>query len=170
MGKCKIVFQILSNDNIFLIYLIFPRRDMKNKSTGTRILYTSLLMMAIGTIIFSILIIVSYSLLIGWLVGSISVILTYLFSLFIIKILLQKKEYSYGMFLTFARIIVMYLFHIGIIIGVVAIDKAFHGYGLTEASQMSDVYSPINIFRYLGGVSIVSISTIIAHISFKRGA
>lgn len=143
---------------------------MKNKNIGIRILYISLILMAIGTAIFSILIIVSYSLVVGWLVGTASVILTYLFSLFILKVLLRKKQFKYGMFLTFARILVMFLFHIGIIIGVIAIDKAFHGYGLTGASAMSAVYEPINIFSYLGGVSIVSISTIIAHISFKRGA
>jgi len=51
----------------------------------------------------------------------------------------------------------------------IAIDKAASGYGLTDTSAASVVFSPINIFSYLGGVSIIAVSTVIAHISFKRG-
>lgn len=70
--------------------------------------------------------------------------------------------------MTFARIFIVFAFHIVIIISIIAINKAVSGYSINEVSSASVMYNPINIFTYIGGVSIVAISTFIDHISIKK--
>jgi len=142
---------------------------MQKNSIERRILYIALIITAIGTILFSALIAISYSYVVGWLVGTGSVLLTYLLSLLILKLLFKKKNFKHGMLVTSLRIVSMYAIHIGIIIAIVAIDKSYHGYGLMDNTQTSVVYDPINIFSYLGGVSIIAISTLISHFK-KKGS
>ena len=73
------------------------------------------------------------------------------------------------MLVTTFRLISIYVIHISIIIAIIAIDKAYHGFGITGGTEISDVYKPINIFSYLGGVAVVAISTIIAGLPSKKG-
>lgn len=57
----------------------------------------------------------------------------------------------------------------GLFIAIVAIDKSANEHSFLGGG-ISDMYSPINLFTYIGGVSLIMISTLVAQfLSRKEG-
>ena len=125
---------------------------------------------SIGLVIFLCLIPVDYSLSIGWAAGAFSTIVGYLIGILLInKFFKKKKSKTLGFWVGMARFYINLAIQGGLFIAVIAIDKSCNGHSFT-GGHISDMYSPINIFTYIGGVSLILISTLVAQtLSRKEG-
>lgn len=128
------------------------------------------LLFLLGLIVFLALIPVNYSLSIGWTTGCFSVLVTYLVGILLInKFFRKKRTKSIGFWIGMLRFYVCLLLQAGLFISIIAIDRSVNGHSFTSG-PISDMYSPINLFTYIGGVSLILISTLVAQfLSRKEG-
>lgn len=135
-----------------------------------KVLRLSLILALVGLAIFLVLIPVGYSLSIGWLAGSFSAIMGYSIGILLInKSFEKKKSKSLGFWVGWLRFYINLFFQGVLFIAVVFINKSVNGHTFTGGNT-SDMISPINVFTYIGGVSLILISTLVAQfLSRKEG-
>ena len=133
-----------------------------------KVLKVAAIVSAIVFIILLTLIPIDYSLSIGWLAGTTTVIVSYSIGILLInKFFKKKKSKSLGFFVGWARFYINLFITAGCFIAVMAIDKSVNGYSLFEGS-IESLYKPINIFTYLGGISLIFISTLVAQFLSRK--
>ena len=141
----------------------------KNKFEYKVLKISSMLALA-GLAVFLPLIALNYSWSIGWLVGCTSSFIGYLIGILLInKFFKKEKSKSLGFWVGMARFYINLAFQGLLFIAVVAIDKSVSDHSFMGGS-MADMDSPINLYTYLGGVSIIFIGTLVAQfLSRKEG-
>ena len=143
---------------------------MQRNNIEYRVLKMSLIIALAGLIVFLALIPINYSLSIGWIAGASVVMLGYLIGVLLIKKFFKKgKSKSLGFWIGWLRFKLSFIFHGGIFISIIAINNVSNGHSFAKGG-ISDMISPINIFTYIGGVSIIFLSTlVIQFLSRKEG-
>ena len=135
-----------------------------------RVFKVALILFLLGLIVFLSLIPLEYSFSIGWVAGSFSVVLTYLIGILLInKFFRKKRTKSIGFWIGMIRFYICLIIQAGLFISIIAIDRSVNGHSFISG-PISDMYSPINLFTYIGGVSLILISTLVAQfLSRKEG-
>lgn len=120
-------------------------------------------------VIFLSLIPINYSLSIGWVVGAFTAFITYAIGILLInKFFKTKKSKTLGFWVGMMRFYICLLIQAGLLIAVIAINRISHGHTLISGGHITEMYSPINIFTYIGGVSLILISTLVAQLLSRK--
>ncbi|MCR8613336.1 MAG: hypothetical protein NC236_02535 [Mycoplasma sp.] len=131
-----------------------------------KMLNISLIISTIGIIIFSFMGFINWSFLSGWTVGIIFVfIMLFTNSIFFKKIFNKKRTKLFAFLSSFVRSLTVALIFVGIIFAIIYIDGYTKNHVLFKTTTTSDLYGPINVFTFLGGIGVYGLSTFLAHIS-----
>ena len=143
---------------------------MQKNSYEYKVLKFAIISFFIGLIIFLALIPVDYSLSIGWAAGTLVSLLAYLLGILLINSFFKKqKTKSLGFWMGWLRVQVNFFIHAGLFISVVTINTYASGHTLF-GNDMNIMYSPINVFTYMGSVSLILIGTLVVQfLSRKEG-
>lgn len=143
---------------------------MRKDRFEKRVMKIAIIISIIMLVLFLALIPVSYSLSIGWAAGAFSALLGYSIGIFLInKFFSKKKTKTIGFWIGWLRFYINLALQAGLFIAIIAIDKAANGHSIL-GGDIKDIYSPINIFTYMGGVGLILISTLVAQfLSRKEG-
>ena len=142
---------------------------MPKEKFEIKVFKVSLFIFLFGLIIFLALIPISYSLSIGWVAGCFSATLTYLVGILLInKFFRKKRTKTIGFWIGMMRFYISLALQAGLFISIIAIDRSVNGHSFTDGT-ISDMYSPINLFTYIGGVSLILISTLVAQFLSREG-
>lgn len=128
----------------------------------------SLVILLSVAVVLAILSFIDYSYVVGWLVGGIASIGSYILGILLINKMNSKaKTKKLGFWLGFARSWIQMFYHAVIIFASILIDMAAHG-NFPFKGGIEDVLSPINFISYFFGIGLIAISTLIAHILIKK--
>ncbi|MCK5867215.1 MAG: hypothetical protein KAG14_02335, partial [Mycoplasmataceae bacterium] len=143
---------------------------MQKNSFEYKVLKFTIISFFIGLIIFLALIPVDYSLSIGWAIGTFVSSLAYLLGILLINgFFKSKKTKSLGFWVGWLRVQVNLFIHAGLFIAVVAINTYANGHTLF-GNEMNIMYSPVNVFTYIGSASLILIGTLVVQfLSRKEG-
>lgn len=134
---------------------------MQKKDFVYKVFKVSIILALIGLVFFLTLIPISYSLSIGWILGAFASLLSYLIAILLIKNFFKKKKnWTIGFWLGWLRFYISIVIHSGIFISVIAINSVANKHGFGQGG-LDDMLNPINIFTYIGGISIIFICTIV---------
>lgn len=114
-----------------------------------------------GLIIFLSLIPVHKWLWAGWLFGVTTISIGYVASVLLIKLFLRKKQSKFQGFISgIARSTFNFVFQIGMLFVLIAVDTSYHGLSFGHVTPHILVEGPIVFYTYLGGISVVALSSI----------
>ena len=163
------VFLGFHND-FFIIYILPCPGGIVNKNFlfDSLLIKTFLFVMILGIVLFTSLITINKTLIFGWLYGSFSAILNYFISLFLFNKLFKNKKnkiegFLIGAFKFYLNAIMQVIFLIILIV----VNKKINGYSLFDG-PISTIYGPINLFTYLGGISILWISIFFTYSIYQK--
>lgn len=135
-----------------------------------KIMFTLAIISTILIVAFGIASIWNYTLLIGFVMGLIVSIIAFIFNAFSAKLLLSKKRSKkLASFLGIVRITFQMTWYIIWVFAIIAIDSVVQGYSFGGGGSHS-VLKPINLLTFIVGISMVTISIVVAHIPsfFKK--
>lgn len=135
-----------------------------------KVLKTTAIIFIIGLIVFLCLIPIKYSLSLGWLCGAVFASATYLLGILLInKFFKKEKNKTLGFWVGMLRYYINLAIQAGLFIVIIVINKTANGHSF-NGGGLSDMISPINLFTYIGGISLILISTLVAQfLSRKEG-
>jgi len=134
-----------------------------------KVLIISIIIFLIGAIVFGGLASINWTWIVGWTSGFILVLSTYLLSILLNYLLVQKVRKKWkAIFLTSLRIFIVFGLHILFFFGLIAIDMHESGTRIFKGG-VNTLYSPINIFTYLGGLGVIALATIASLVWKKKG-
>ena len=141
---------------------------MQGDKTEIKVFKMSVLLFLIVGLIFLVFISVDYSLIIGWIVGSISILIGYIMGIFLMNIFFNKNKTKFmGFLIGLIKFYVNLFFQSLILILIILINNWVNGYNFMEGN-LNDMLYPINIFTYIGGISLIFVSTLIVQITCKN--
>lgn len=143
----------------------------KVKSTESQIAKISLIIYLLVALILGGLAVVNYTLVIGWIVGgAVSLIGFNINILFINSFFkkLKKDKARKGFGLGMQRVTFIGVYHSIMIILVILCNKAINGVPLLSGDRAA-FFSPINVITYICGITIITISTLVAHALLYKG-
>ncbi len=142
---------------------------MQKRKLESKILIVALIIAFIGLVIFGALSAYDYSLVLGWASGTFAVLTSFALTVFLSGFLLKKERAkSTRRVLVFVKSIAYIVIHAIFFILVVVIDKHFSGVSFSDRN-INVMYSPINVFTYIGGIGIIVVATLVAHTLHKKG-
>lgn len=118
--------------------------------------------------IFVILLFMNWYWLVGWLVGCFVTILAFIISVFLVNLSLKKiKTKTLGFWIGWARTFSHLLIHALFFIVVLWINTSISNVPF-KVNELIDLVNPVNLFTYLAGLSIITISILIANFLLRR--
>ncbi|NQZ65671.1 MAG: hypothetical protein HRT99_00450 [Mycoplasmatales bacterium] len=141
---------------------------MQKKDVIYKIYKIAIIFSLIMLLLFLMLIPISYSLSIGWAFGVSASLISYSIGILLIKKFFKRKRSRIlGFWMGWLRFYISMGVHAGIFIVVIALNSFMNSNSFASGG-LSDMISPINIFTYIGGVSVIFISTIIAYFYLRK--
>lgn len=139
-------------------------KDMIVKKT---LLVALIITFGIGWI-FVILLFINWFLLVGWLLGCLVTIFAFTISVLLINLSLKKiKTKSLGFWVGWARTFLHLFIHAVFFILVLLINTSINNTAF-QIKELNDLINPVNLFTYLAGLSVITISMIIVNFLWKR--
>ncbi|MCC3161026.1 MAG: hypothetical protein K4H23_04900, partial [Mollicutes bacterium PWAP] len=154
--------------NIF--YTTLPGGKM-DKKLFNKIIIVSIIFYAFGIIIGLFLIWYDWNLIVGFALGGVVSVLSFLLNHSLLRTLFKKQRDKKNAFwLTQIRFYLIITIHLIFIVCVVLLNKwiNLNKISLFEGG-INVVSGPINIFTYIGGISIVVASSIVAQFIKRKG-
>lgn len=166
-----IIKVFLGFHNDFFIIHILPCPGgivSKNILFESLLIKTFLFIMILGIVLFTLLIIVNKTLIFGWLYGSFISLLDYFISLFLFnKLFKNKKNKIQGFLIGAFKFYLNATMQVIFLIILIVVNKKINGYSLFDG-PISTIYGPINLFTYLGGISILWISIFFTYSIYQK--
>ena len=134
-----------------------------------KVIITSIVIFIIGAITFGALASIDWTLIVGWALGFTSIMSTYLLSILLNYLLVKKVRIKWkAIFLSSLRVFTVFGIQASLFFALIAIDMHESGAEIFKGNTKM-LYSPINIFTYLGGLGVIVIGTITSLLWKKRG-
>ena len=139
-----------------------------SKNSLKSILLISIVVWVIGLLLCSIMLIIDYSFLLGWCFGYLLSLSGYFLNILTSKwFFIKKRSRINGFWVGYARAMIQIIWYSLLIYFIVWIDVVANGHSLFTSGKLSDVFSPINIFSFIFGTSIMVMSIFIFAANMK---